>query len=71
MIGRAAESRAIERFVDASARRQVVIVLEGEPGIGKTTLWAAGIETARKHLVRVLPAPRERRCGRARDQGLD
>ena len=56
MIGRAAESRAIERFVDASSSRQVVLIVEGEPGIGKTTLWEAGIAAARKRLVRVMPA---------------
>src|SRR4051812_47586588 len=32
------------------------LVLEGEPGIGKTTLWEAGIEDARSRGVRVLVA---------------
>jgi hypothetical protein len=32
------------------------IVFEGEPGIGKTTLWRAGLEHARGHGFRVLEA---------------
>lgn len=30
------------------------LVLEGEPGIGKTTLWLAGVERAREHGFHVL-----------------
>jgi DNA-binding CsgD family transcriptional regulator len=56
MIARAGELGAIERFVAESADRPVVLVLEGEPGIGKTTLWEAGIEAARQRQVRILAA---------------
>ena len=56
MIARAAEVRAIERFVAASADRPAVLVLEGEPGIGKTTLWEASIEAARGRGLRILAA---------------
>ena len=46
MIARGSELAAVERFARTSAERPVVLVLEGEPGIGKTTLWEAGIEAA-------------------------
>jgi DNA-binding CsgD family transcriptional regulator len=56
VIARAAELGAIERFVAVSRDRSGVLVLEGEPGIGKTTLWEAGLDAARKRQVRVLAA---------------
>ena len=56
MIGRAAELAVIERFLDASCERHCVFVLEGEPGIGKTTLWEAGIDAARRRGLHVLGA---------------
>jgi DNA-binding NarL/FixJ family response regulator len=56
VIARAGELGAIERFVAASAERSAVLVLEGEPGIGKTTLWEAGIGAARQRQLRILAA---------------
>jgi DNA-binding CsgD family transcriptional regulator len=56
VIARAGELGAIERFVAASADRASVLVLEGEPGIGKTTLWEAAIEAARNRQLRILVA---------------
>ena len=56
MIGRAAELRAVEQFTDAARTSPAALVVEGEPGIGKTTLWEAGIEAARARGVRVLQA---------------
>ena len=56
MIGRAAELRAVERFADAARTSPAALVVEGEPGIGKTTLWEAGIEAARARGLRVLQA---------------
>src|SRR5262249_42604652 len=44
-IGRASELREIERFL-ASARVRA-LVLSGEPGIGKSTLWEEGVDLAR------------------------
>ena len=45
-IGRASELREVERFLvsDGTAR---TLVLSGEPGIGKSTLWEAGVDRAR------------------------
>jgi len=56
VIARTSEVGAIERFVATSAERPAVLVLEGEPGIGKTTLWEAGIDAARKRRLRILTA---------------
>jgi DNA-binding CsgD family transcriptional regulator len=56
VIARTAELRAIERFAAAGAARPAALVLEGEPGIGKTTLWEGGIEAARGRGLRILAA---------------
>src|SRR5215468_8608885 len=46
LVGRASELGEVERFLaQGSAAR--ALVLCGEPGIGKTTLWEAGVELAR------------------------
>ena len=54
VIGRTGELEAIERFLDALAGGPAVLVLEGEPGIGKTTLVRAGVEAAHGRGARVL-----------------
>jgi DNA-binding CsgD family transcriptional regulator len=54
VIGRPGEMEAIERFLDALAGGWAVLLLEGEPGIGKTTLLRAGVEAARRRGDRVL-----------------
>ena len=53
-VGREPELAAISAFTrDAGAR---AFVLVGEPGIGKTTLWEAGVAAARRSGTRVLVA---------------
>ena len=54
VIGRPGEVEAIERFLDALAVGWAVLLLEGEPGIGKTTLLRASVNEARRRDVRVL-----------------
>jgi hypothetical protein len=54
IAGRDAELSAITRFLDSLAARPEILVLEGEPGIGKTTLWLAAVEQARERGFRVL-----------------
>ena len=57
LIGRDAELEAIERLlVRRDGELTLAVVLEGEPGIGKTTLWRAGVELAGEHAYRVLIA---------------
>lgn len=56
MVSRAVEAGAVASFLVAAANDPSVLVVEGEPGIGKTTLWVAGVEQAREHGFRVLSA---------------
>src|SRR5919201_6562070 len=46
VIGRGAELAALNGFLRAEGHSAGALVLEGEAGIGKTTLWRAGIEMA-------------------------
>ena len=63
IVGREEELASIHTFIDQAEGRAAALVLEGEPGIGKSTLWAAGVEHARERGMRVLdtrPAEAER-----------
>jgi predicted ATPase len=64
IIGREQELASVSDFVDsAAAVRLSALVLEGEAGIGKSTLWRAGVDRARTRGARVLssrPADAER-----------
>lgn len=55
LSGREAETRSIEAFLDRAAAGPSVLILAGDPGIGKTALWQAGLESARARGARVLP----------------
>src|SRR6476659_1197966 len=46
LFGRRSELGVIAQFLDEVLRRSSALVLVGEAGIGKTTLWEAGVETA-------------------------
>ncbi len=52
--GREHEVRSIEEFLERAALSPELLVLVGEPGIGKTALWQAGVERARAAGKRVL-----------------
>ena len=54
LFGRESELSAVDRFVASINEGPAALVLEGEAGIGKTSLWWAGVERARRHSVRVL-----------------
>jgi hypothetical protein len=54
MHGRTAELARIGRFLDEVASRPAALLIEGEAGIGKTTLWSAGIDQARHRGWQVL-----------------
>jgi hypothetical protein len=63
VVGREAELASIHAFLDRPAGGLAALVLEGEAGIGKSTLWLAGVEVAQGHGLRVLvsrPAEAER-----------
>ena len=56
ILGRASEIAAIEDFLESRTDGARVLVLEGEPGIGKTTLWRWAAARAESHGVSVLRA---------------
>ena len=56
IIGRESELAAIERFLDAVTKAPTVLVIEGEAGIGKTTVWAEACRLAGDRGLRVLQA---------------
>ena len=66
VVGRATELSEISRFLDGA--QPSALILEGEPGIGKTMLWQAGVDAARERLHSVLvcrPAEAEAKLGYA------
>src|SRR5687768_4639101 len=56
VLGRDDELRSLEAFLDEKPSGMAVLALEGEAGIGKSTLWSAGVEAARERGMRVLIA---------------
>lgn len=52
--GRATELARLSRFLDEVAGHPAALLIEGEAGIGKTTLWSAGIDQARHRGWQVL-----------------
>jgi DNA-binding CsgD family transcriptional regulator len=54
VVGRGEEIAALVDFLDPPASVPGVLLLEGEAGIGKTTLWRRGIELAQARAYRVL-----------------
>ena len=63
VVGREAEVTSIRAFVDERRPGPAALVLVGEAGIGKSTLWHAGLDHARARGLRVLssrPAEAER-----------
>jgi DNA-binding CsgD family transcriptional regulator len=55
IVGREAELSSLAEFL-APARWPRAFVLEGRPGIGKTTLWDAAVANGRERGVRVVTA---------------
>jgi DNA-binding CsgD family transcriptional regulator len=53
MLGREQELAAVGRFLDAAAASPAALLIEGDAGIGKTTIWLEGVRAAatREHLV--------------------
>jgi hypothetical protein len=56
IVGRDDELRAIEEFFAGAPASPTALVLEGEPGIGKSTLWRRGVELAEEHGICTLTA---------------
>jgi DNA-binding CsgD family transcriptional regulator len=63
IVGRDKELGLLHAFVGRAIGESAALVLEGEAGIGKSTLWLAGVEYARAQGFRILssrPAEAER-----------
>jgi DNA-binding CsgD family transcriptional regulator len=56
LVGRSAETRSIAALLNSAAGESAALILEGEAGIGKTTLWLDALQRARKQGLRVLAA---------------
>ena len=54
IVARGAELAAVRAFVEGTDAASAALVLEGEAGIGKSTLWLAAVEHA--HRASVLSA---------------
>jgi tetratricopeptide (TPR) repeat protein len=54
IVGRERELAEIAEFLEAIPAGAATLLIEGEPGIGKTTLWQAGVAGARERCWRVL-----------------
>ena len=56
----------LNAFAGRSEQGPAALVIDGEPGIGKSTLWRAGVEQAREKGLRVLSSrPAEAELGLA------
>jgi hypothetical protein len=55
-VGRDEELAALGAFLSAIDEGPAALLLEGEAGIGKTTLWTAGIRDAESRAHAVLVA---------------
>ena len=63
IVGRDGELGVVHAFLEGAAGGPRALVLEGEAGIGKSTLWLEGVESSRERGLRVLvsrPAEPER-----------
>jgi len=56
VIGRSVEFCALAKFLQSAGVQPSGLAIEGEAGIGKTTLWLAAVEQAREHGFQVLSA---------------
>jgi DNA-binding CsgD family transcriptional regulator len=64
IVSREEELGSLHAFIDEVREGPAALVLEGEAGIGKSTLWLAGVEYARTRGLRVLSSrPAEAECG--------
>ena len=56
VVGRDEALASIERFLADARDRYVVLVLEGEPGIGKTTVWREAVRRGEEDGFRIVAA---------------
>ncbi len=68
VVGRAGERARVDAFLDAVALGPATLVVRGEAGIGKSTLWEYGLGAAAERgfavfWVRAVPAPHGEQVG--------
>ena len=61
IIGRGVELEEVHGFLGRAATGPCALVIEGEPGIGKTTLWLQAVRAGESRGCRVL-RPSPQRC---------
>lgn len=54
IIGGEAELSVVQAFLDRRTEELRALVLEADAGIGKSTLWLAGVDAARERSFHVL-----------------
>jgi DNA-binding NarL/FixJ family response regulator len=54
LANRPAETQSVAEFLKSACRAPAALVVEGEPGIGKTTLWLTALDQARDGGFQVL-----------------
>src|SRR5437667_126338 len=54
VVAREKELASLQAFIGHATEGPAALVIEGDAGIGKSTLWLAGVEHARAHGLRVL-----------------
>ena len=63
MVGRGEELAVLRSFLDDDSSAPALLVIDGEAGIGKSTIFSVGVEAGRERGLRVLvsrPAEAER-----------
>jgi DNA-binding CsgD family transcriptional regulator/tetratricopeptide (TPR) repeat protein len=56
LVSRELEARAVADFLTSACSEPSALVIAGEPGIGKTSLWSTAVALARERGFRVLSA---------------
>src|SRR6478609_8568905 len=56
VVSRETESRVVDEFLGSVPAGPSALVVEGEAGIGKTTVWLAGVQRAQELGFQVLSA---------------
>ncbi len=56
LVGRDEELASVRAFVSSIPTGPAALVITGDPGVGKTTLWRAGVDAARERSLTVLTA---------------
>ena len=56
IVGRGAEERSVANFLTSASANPAGLLIEGEAGIGKTTLWLSAVDQARDRGFEVLLA---------------